>query len=199
MAYYPPMLRFVPFQRGLFLISLLLLLGFGFAQGVGSEALNFTLLDADTNPIRLSDFSGTPLILNFWASWCPPCVEELPFLVKVVNQLNENQIEPRVQVLLINNSEDAEVAKAFLHTDLAIDVPVALEPSRDQIASFKQENIDLNTSLDVAKAYRVRGLPTSIFIDSKGIIQAVKVGFLLPVEMPALLSTIGLDWQPNLE
>ena len=167
---------------------------FAWLQGIGSKAPAFRLLDAEAEPIELSDFAGKPVILNFWASWCPPCVAELPFLEALVQDINGPSSSVKLEVLLINNGEDAEQVRDFLN-NLRIDLPMAFEPSREQIATFGTRDISLNTSLEVIKAYRVRGMPTSVFIDSQGLIRAVKVGFLLPAEMPGLLASIGLNWQ----
>ena len=54
----------------------------------------------------------------------------------------------------------------------------------------------LDNTLRVIKDYRVRGMPTTFFIDADGVIQGVKIGFLLPSEMPDLLASIGVEWQP---
>jgi len=168
------------------------------AQGIGSSAKDFNLLDENGELIRLSDFAGTPLILNFWATWCAPCIEELPFFEQIHDDVNveSEEGESALNVLLVNNNESAEKASAFLRDDLEINLPVALDATKEQLGSFRDEGVTLDNTLRVLKDYRVRGMPTTFFIDADGIIQGVKIGFLLPSEMPDLLASIGLEWQP---
>lgn len=51
------------------------------------SAPDFTVLDAAGNPVKLSDFFGKPIVLNFWASWCPPCKHEMPYFDKVYKEV----------------------------------------------------------------------------------------------------------------
>jgi cytochrome c biogenesis protein CcmG/thiol:disulfide interchange protein DsbE len=64
------------------------LLGPGTAPGavIGASAPEFALADLDGNPVRLSDLRGRPVIINFWASWCGPCVEEFPLLERALDE-----------------------------------------------------------------------------------------------------------------
>lgn len=174
------------------------LLSFSLAQGVGSAAQDFSLLDENGELIRLSDFAGTPLILNFWATWCAPCIEELPFFAQVHDEVNlESKAgESALNVLLVNNNESADKASSFLREELDINLPVALDATKEQLGSFRDAGVMLDNTLRVLRDYRVRGMPTTFFIDADGIVQGMKVGFLLPSEMPELLASIGVEWQP---
>ena len=74
-----------------------------------AEPADFTLSDLDGNKVSLSDYRGRWVIVNFWASWCPPCVRELPELVRY------QQTNPSVQVIGINFEEStAAEARRFL-------------------------------------------------------------------------------------
>ncbi len=96
-------------------LSLLVLLGS--SASAAAEPADFTLSDLDGNPVSLSDYRGRWVVVNFWASWCPPCIRELPELVSY--QTNN----PEVRVLGINFEEStAEEAREFL-SPFAINFP----------------------------------------------------------------------------
>ena len=169
----------------LFLLSLLLL-GTAPAQQVGEAAPDFRLVDEAGEAVTLADFSGTPLVLNFWASWCAPCVEELPFFQETFEAHGE--AGKAFQFLLVNNNESADKALTFLRDELGITLPAALDAPRDV---RRADNLD--TTLDVIKRYRARGMPATYFIDAEGTVRAVKQGFLLESEAPQLFESIGVE------
>ena len=92
-------------------------------------------MDAAGEPVSLSSFLGTPVVLNFWATWCPPCVEELPLfdrLEREVNsKINEAEGAPGVKVLLVNNNEDPEEAANFLD-ELGVSLPSGFDATRER-------------------------------------------------------------------
>jgi cytochrome c biogenesis protein CcmG/thiol:disulfide interchange protein DsbE len=170
------------------LISLLSLAG---AQRVGEAAPDFRLVDAEGRLVRLADFRGRPVVLNFWATWCPPCLEELPLFQELSESLNTPGDEANVVFLLLNNNENPELARGFLEAE-GIRLRAVLEPDEAQREAYG----DLGRTLSVLRDYRVRGMPTTFFIDADGIIRGIKQGLISPGEASELLATIGLDWQP---
>ena len=176
-----------------------LFLGVTHAQRVGDAASDFSLVDAAGERIEFSSFAGTPVVLNFWASWCPPCVEELPLFERLEGEVNSgiNGAEgaPNVNVLLVNNNEDPEAAASFLDT-LGVSLPSGFDATREAREAFRAQGEPLDTTPEVVKRYRVRGMPTTFFIDADGVIRAVKVGGLTPAEAAESLATIGVTWQP---
>lgn len=182
------------FKLRLLLLSALLLSGFGFAQKVGSAAPDFTLVNDAGETIGPSDFLGTPYVLNAWATWCTPCIEELPFFQRIFDEVNTDADEPLLNFLLVNNNENAENALPFLRNELEISLATGVDASKEQREQLKAEGVELDKTLDVIKKYRIRGMPTTFFIDADGVIQAIKVGFITPAETEGLLASIGIDW-----
>lgn len=88
------------------------------------------LADLDGVVRRLDDYRGQVVLINFWATWCRPCIEELPLL----QALHDGKAEHGVQVLTIAQEEDAEGVRAFLDR-LKVDLPVWLDPPSQGEAS----------------------------------------------------------------
>lgn len=90
----------------------------------GQQAPDFEATLADGTIVHLSDYRGKVVLLNFWASWCEPCVEEMPTLIEIA----ENQ--PEVVVLAVNFEEDAATVKAFME-EHDLPFPVVMDISGD--------------------------------------------------------------------
>jgi len=109
-------------------------------------APNFTLQDMDGESHSLSDYQGKIVIINFWATWCPPCRAELPSMNRAWKKVKDDNIE----MLAINVGEGEDTIFTFLG-DNPIDFPVLLDETGDMI-----------------KTWPVRGLPTTFVLDSEG-------------------------------
>ncbi len=121
---------------------------------VGALAPDFLLERLDSGEIRLSQFRGRPVVLNFWATWCSPCRKEMPQLINAYDSL---QAEGLV-VIGLNLQEGKSIVKPFAD-DFGIKFPVAID--RDG---------------EVGDRYRLLGLPTTFFIDRNGVVRSVFTG-----------------------
>lgn len=141
-----------------FLAASLLLTGANRANDEQLRAPEFSLVSLQGENISLSDFSGRYVILNFWASWCPPCRAEIPELVRFYNEIEKND---RVVLLAVNQT--------------------ATEKSLDAVAefagSFRMEfPILLDTANQVHSLYGIRGIPTTYIVDPEGYILTKRTG-----------------------
>ena len=122
---------------------------------VDNQAPDFHLPDLDGKIVSLSSFRGKPVMLNFWASWCPPCREETPY----IQQVYEEWSGKGVVVLGINVGENISKAKEFAQ-GYGLSFPILLD-----------------TEGEAAQKYEPQGLiPRTFFIDEKGVIRARVIG-----------------------
>ena len=110
------------------------------------EDLSF--LDSDKKQVNLDDYRGKLVLLNFWASWCAPCKEEMPSLDSLQSNKNLNNL----QIFPINVGQDNEKKAKDFFEELDI----------------KTLNIYFDTTITLAKKFQLRGIPTTILISKDG-------------------------------
>lgn len=137
---------------------------------VGQPAPDFVLRDGDGELVRLSDLRGKVVFVNFWATWCRPCRQELPDIQAIYDEKRAEGLE----VLAVNYQDDAASAQRFWD-DLGLTLPYVLD-----------------TTGSVYEQYRLAGLPDSFFVDREGNIAAIYYGFLDEERMRERLATAGL-------
>ena len=124
---------------------------------IGKPAPDFVLQDLDGNLVRLSDFRGKTVVLNFWATWCPPCRAEMPALQAMYDQrLPQDDFVVLAVDLLF---EDSAGAVTDFVDDFELTFPVLLASEES-----------------VVRRYGVRGLPATFFIDRDGVLRDRALG-----------------------
>ena len=121
---------------------------------VGEAAPNFELQNLDGQSISLSSLKGKPVLVNFWATWCGPCVSEMPY----IQEIHEDWSDSGLMVLAINWGESASEVEQFLQAH-NLSLPVLLD-----------------TKNVVAPKYGIRYIPTTFFIDKDGIVRNKVIG-----------------------
>jgi peroxiredoxin len=123
---------------------------------VGAALPNFTLIGLSGKQVQLSDYAGRPVLINAWATWCPPCRAEMPALHDFYR---EHQADG-FALLAVNAGEAATQVKGFIDPS-GFTFPVLLDP-----------NISLLTQLGI------RSFPTSILVGRDGRVKKIHVGML---------------------
>jgi peroxiredoxin len=140
------------------------------APVVGAPAPDFSLQDLQGNTVRLADLQGQVVAVNFWATWCGPCRLEMPLLQARYDALKDKGFT----VLAVNLDEPREDAAAFA-SGLSLTFPVLLDPGAQ-----------------VNDLYRVRGYPTTFFVDREGRIDREHVGIMSDGQLDDYLAELGL-------
>lgn len=128
---------------------------------VKNMAKDFTVYNMDGEPVKLSDYKGKkPVVINFWASWCPPCKEEMPFFQEATNAYSSDDIE----ILMINLTDGMR------------------ETKETALNYMKENNYSMNVMFDIefsaAEAYIINSIPRTIFVDKDGYISGEYSGMI---------------------
>jgi thiol-disulfide isomerase/thioredoxin len=120
---------------------------------VGKLAPNFEVTTFDGQKVRLADYRGQVVLINFWASWCKPCVREMP----IIDRIHQSQASD-VEILFMNVGESKGTVSEFMN-NLNFSFPVSIDVTGK-----------------VSSLYEITGLPATIIIDKSGIIRTAMLG-----------------------
>lgn len=130
-----------------------------------------TLATLDERPVVLNSYAGRPVVLNLWASWCPPCRREMPVFEQAQAQY------PGIAFVMVNQGESAQQARAFLESERLQLKDVLLDPASQTM-----------------QAVASRGLPTTLFFDEQGRLVDTHLGELT---MASLKHTVSRRFAPT--
>lgn len=142
------------------------------SQTSKTSAPDFTVQDINGNNVSLSDFKGKPVVLNFWASWCPPCKAEMPDYEKMYQQYSSQGVVFMMVNMTDGSRETTATAKQFL---------------KDSKYTFSAY-FDLKSN--AAETYGISSIPDSIFIDKNGKIVNAYEGMIDAATMKNNIETI---------
>jgi len=137
---------------------------------VKTKALDITVTDQSESVVNLSDFLGKGVVLNFWASWCPPCREEMPHFDKLSKEYGDVVF---MMVDLTDGSRETK-EKAFSY----------IEESGYSFDIY----FDLDGS--AARTYRIQSIPTTVFVDKEGNISYKKIGAISESQLKSNIEKI---------
>lgn len=136
---------------------------------VDEPAPDFTLTDLDGDSLNTADLRGKNVLVNFWATWCGPCRQEMPML-----EAASAEYAPDLVVLAVNIGEEPWRVKKFIY-DLGLSFEVLMDEGNQ-----------------VQNLYRVRAYPTSYLIDTRGVVRAQHVGLLSKAQLEKYLERVDL-------
>ena len=140
---------------------------------IGQPAPDFvTLTAADGQPVRLADYRGKPVWLNFWGSWCPPCRAEMPELQAAYERLHPRGLE--LLAVSLNEPSEAAAAVAALNK---VTFTILSDPRRENTGA----------------AYPIANFPTHILIDEEGIVRGIVLADLDEEEIVSRAEAILSD------
>ncbi|MFD1912072.1 prolipoprotein diacylglyceryl transferase family protein [Halodurantibacterium flavum] len=128
--------------------------------------------DLSGTPVTPADRNGKPLVLNLWASWCPPCVREMPMMVEVAGESDA------VDILFANQGETPERIRRFL-----------------EVTRLDGDRILLDPQSALMEKFGTVGLPATLFFDAEGRVQAVHVGEISRAELTARMQDLQQNQQ----
>lgn len=140
-----------------------------------SKAKDFVVYDENLNKVKLSDYIGRPVVVNFWASWCPPCKAEMPLFNELSNKYKEEELNVLMVDLPDGERETMDKAKQFI----------------------KDNNYNMKILFDndgnAATNYTISSIPRTLFIDKNGYIVEDHLGQITKDELENQINSLLSD------
>jgi thiol-disulfide isomerase/thioredoxin len=137
---------------------------------LSAPAPEFLLESVSGNKIKLGDLTGKIVLVNFWATWCVPCREEMPVFQTYFDKY------PEKIIILAINAQDSQESMLAYKNELDLTFPMLIDPDNA-----------------VHRSYLVRGFPTSFIIDQEGVLKVQHVGAMTEDQLISYLNKIGFE------
>ena len=134
----------------------------------GKPAPDFSSPALSGGEIALADYTGKVVIVNFWATWCPPCKAEMPG----INDFYETHQEEGLVVLAVNAEESESEVRPFIEAS-GFTFPVLLDPAGS-----------------IVNQYQIHNFPTTIIIDRNGVVRHIQVGMISEEELETAVAPL---------
>ena len=131
-------------------------------------APNFETMTLAGDTVNLHDYRGQVVLVNFWATWCPPCKAEMPD----IDAYYAANKEKGLVVLAVNAQEPAATVRSFIE-QRSFTFPVLLDEKGE-----------------IVQQYRIRSFPTSLIIDREGVIHYIQTGMISPAQLEAIVGPL---------
>ncbi|MEF3309484.1 redoxin domain-containing protein [Paenibacillus sp. GYB004] len=156
------------------IIGVIVIMGSVFKEdtsvGIGKKAPDFQLVGLDGKVYSLSDYKGKSVVINFWGTFCPPCVREMPALQAQYEKWKDQDVE----FLGINLNESRIAIESFIQKS-GVKYPILLDDDR------------------IRKKYRVMSYPTTLYVDANSIIQDIFVGEMTENDIQSRINKLKGD------
>lgn len=139
---------------------------------VGAPAIDFAAQNLEGERVRLSDFRGQPVMINFWATWCPPCRMEMPAFQEAYEAHRDNGLV----ILAVNQGESEGTVRRFFYDE----------------QNFTYTPL-LDENSEISQGYGVFSFPTTVFVNEEGTVTAVHRGLLPKETLDAYLADLMSD------
>jgi peroxiredoxin len=140
------------------------------APAKGLPIADFELMTLTGDMVKLSQFRGQPVVINFWGTWCPPCKNEMPLL-----QSTYEAHQPELVILAVNVNDAVGSVERFVE-EMSLTFPILL----DETGSVRMQ-------------FQVRGYPTTYFVDGDGVLREQFIGELNQEQIDVYLARIGVS------